>query len=189
MCRRRECSWITCWLAYLVNYQTRLMPPTCINWYFSQVFICCSLVHPTPLSPSSSSMSLSINSPQSPRCSTPLFSKQRRTRPFIACELCRQRAFQSINEHEDKTKVSQVKTTHEKQPHHHSTTLHYYQYPTNNISRSIRRRRDRRRSSMDQLLVWILWNTLSCCFSWTVMITDQSIHVEFCSPCFLCINR
>ena len=102
-------------------------------------------------------MSLSINSPQSPRCSTPLFSKQRRTRPFIACELCRQRAFQSINEHENKTKVSQVKKTHEKQQHHqHSTTLHYYQYPTNNISRSIRRRRDRRRSSMDQLLVWIL---------------------------------
>lgn len=106
-------------------------------------------------------MSLSINSPQSPRCSTPLFSKQRRTRPFITCELCRQRAFQSINEHENKSKVSQVKKTHEKQQqhhHHHSTTLHYhqYQYPTNNISRSIRRRRVRRRSSMEQLLVWIL---------------------------------
>lgn len=102
-------------------------------------------------------MSLSINSPQSPRCSTPLFSKQRRTRPFIACELCRQRAFQSLNEHENKTKDSQMKKTHEKQHnYHHSTTLHYYQYQTNNISSTIRRRPNRRRSSVDQLLVWII---------------------------------
>jgi hypothetical protein len=100
---------------------------------------------------------LSINSPQSPRCSTPVFSKQRRTRPFIACELCRQRAFQSLNENENKTKDNHVKKDQEKQ-HHHSATLHYYQYQTNSTSTSssIRRRRDRRRSSIDQLLVWIL---------------------------------
>jgi hypothetical protein len=102
---------------------------------------------------------MSINSPQSPRCSTPLFSTQRRTRPFIACELCRQRAFQSLNENENKTKDNHVKKDQEKQPnyhHHHSATLHYYQHQTNSTSSSIRRRRDRRRSSIDQLLVWIL---------------------------------
>jgi len=109
------------------------------------------------LSTSSSSISLSINSPQSPRCSTPLFSKQRRTRPFIACELCRQRAFQSLNYNENKNKDNQVKREHDKQQsyHHHSATLHYYQYQTNNNS-SIRRHRERRRSSVDQLLVWIV---------------------------------
>jgi hypothetical protein len=101
-----------------------------------------------------------MNSPQSPRCSTPLFSKQRRTRPFIACELCRQRAFQSLNYQENKTKDHQVKKENDKQQsyhhhHHHSATLHYYQYQTNNNS-SLRRRRDRRRSSIDQLLVWIV---------------------------------
>jgi uncharacterized Zn finger protein (UPF0148 family) len=116
------------------------------------------LAHPTtPLSTSSSSISLSINSPQSPRCSTPLFSKQRRTRPFIACELCRQRAFQSFNEDENKNKETEVKKKNDKQEsyhHHHSATLHYYQYQNNNSS--IRRRRDRRRSSIDQLLVWII---------------------------------
>jgi hypothetical protein len=159
MCRRRECSWITCWLGYLVKYQMRPMP-TIVNWIFlCQVFICCSLAHPTTLSTSSSSISLSINSPQSPRCSTPLFSKQRRTRPFIACELCRQRAFQSLNYNENRTtKDNQIKKDNDKQQsyHHHSTTLHYYQYQTNNNSSSIRRRRDRRRSSIDQLLVWIV---------------------------------
>jgi hypothetical protein len=133
--------------------------PTFVNWIWCQVFICCYLVHPTTLSTSSSSISLSINSPSSsPRCSTPLFSKQRRTRPFLACELCRQRAFQSLNYNENQTKDNQVKKEHDKQQqsyHHHSATLHYHQYQTNNSS-SIRRRRDRRRSSIDQLLVWIV---------------------------------
>ncbi|CAF3196942.1 unnamed protein product [Rotaria sp. Silwood2] len=48
-------------------------------------------VHPI----STTSSSLPKNSPQSPRCSTPLFAKQRRSRPFIACELCRERAFRT----------------------------------------------------------------------------------------------
>ncbi|CAF1010637.1 unnamed protein product [Adineta steineri] len=98
-----------------------------------------------------------MNSPQSPRCSTPLFAKQRRTRPFIACELCRQRAFQSINSDENKTKDNEIEKKNSKQQqhhHHHSTTLQYYQYQTN--TSSIRRRRRRQRSSIDQLLVWIV---------------------------------
>ncbi|CAF1046473.1 unnamed protein product [Adineta steineri] len=113
--------------------------------------------HPTTLSFSSPSKSFSMNSPQSPRCSTPLFAKQRRTRPFIACELCRQRAFQSINSDENKTKDNEIEKKNSKQQqhhHHHSTTLQYYQYQTN--TSIIRRRRRRQRSSMDQLLVWIV---------------------------------
>ncbi|CAF0871209.1 unnamed protein product [Adineta ricciae] len=115
--------------------------------------------HPTTLSISSSAVSSAMSSPQSPRCSTPVFAKQRRTRPFIACELCRQRAFQSVNTDNQKQKESSVKkkTSKEPSPHrhyHHSATLQYYQYQTNTSS-SLRRRR-RQRSSVDQLLVWIV---------------------------------
>ena len=78
----------------------------------------------------------SRNSPQSPRCSTPLFAKQRRTRPFIACELCRQRAFESFDE---KKHIS----------HHPSTTLFHYE---NQINSKIQRGQ----TSIDQLLVWIV---------------------------------
>ncbi len=98
---------------------------------FSFIF----LAHPV-----STSSYFSTNSPQSPRCSTPLFSKQRRTRPFIACELCRQRAFESLNE--DKNEKKHIS-------YHRSTTLVHYQ---NQTSTKIRRRR----SSIDQLLVWIV---------------------------------
>ncbi len=121
--------------------------------FLCQVFI--YLAHPTT---SSTSRSLSINSSESPRCSTPLFAKQRRTRPFIVCELCRQRAFQSSNSDENKNKDHEIKMKNDKQQiyhhHHHSATLQYYQYQTTNSS--IRRQRDRRRSSIDQLLVWII---------------------------------
>jgi len=86
-----------------------------------------------------------MNSSESPRCSTPLFAKQRRTRPFIVCELCRQRAFQSSNSDKNKDHEIKMKTDH------HSATLQYYQYQTTNSS--IRRQR---RSSIDQLLVWII---------------------------------
>ncbi len=95
-----------------------------------KIFIC-FLAHPM-----STSSYFSTNSPQNPRCSTPLFAKQRRTRPFIACELCQQRAFQSLNE---KNHISHLR----------STTLCHYQNQTNT-------KIHRRRSSMDQLLVWIV---------------------------------
>ncbi|CAF1665252.1 unnamed protein product, partial [Adineta ricciae] len=116
--------------------------------------------HPTTLSNSSSAVSSAMSSPQSPRCSTPVFAKQRRTRPFIACELCRQRAFQSVNTDNQKQKESSVKKKSSKEPsphrhYHHSATLQYYQYQTNTSS-SLRRRRRRQRSSVDQLLVWIV---------------------------------
>jgi hypothetical protein len=100
-----------------------------------KIFIC-FLAHPI----STSSSYFSTNSPQSPRCSTPLFAKQRRTRPFIACELCRQRAFESLNENKNEKKHIS---------HHRSATLCHYQ---NQTSRKIHRRR----SSIDQLLVWIV---------------------------------
>ncbi|CAF2133790.1 unnamed protein product, partial [Rotaria magnacalcarata] len=105
--------------------------------------------HPMTLSTSSLS---TTNSPQSPRCSTPLFAKQRRTRPFIVCELCRQRAFQSSDYQRNKNQDNQIKKSNDNQQtsHHHSATLHYYQYQTN--TSTIRRRR----SSIDQLLVWII---------------------------------
>ena len=94
------------------------------------------LVHPI----STSTSSFPRNSPNSPRCSTPLFAKQRRSRAFIACELCRERAFQSLNENKnDKKHIS----------HHCSTTLCHYQNQTNT-------KYHRRRSSIDQLLVWIV---------------------------------
>ncbi|CAF4527354.1 unnamed protein product, partial [Rotaria magnacalcarata] len=80
----------------------------------------------------------------------PLFAKQRRTRPFIVCELCRQRAFQSSDYQRNKNQDNQIKKSNDNQQtsHHHSATLHYYQYQTN--TSTIRRRR----SSIDQLLVW-----------------------------------
>ncbi|CAF0798369.1 unnamed protein product [Rotaria sp. Silwood1] len=110
--------------------------------------------HPITLSNSSSSILSSTNSTQSPRCSTPLFAKQRRTRPFIVCELCRQHAFQTLNYQRNKIQQNQIKKSNdqEKNSHHHSATLHYYQSQTN-TSHSIR---SRRRSSIDQLLVWIV---------------------------------
>ncbi|CAF1385157.1 unnamed protein product [Rotaria sp. Silwood1] len=92
-----------------------------------------------PISTSSSS-SFPRNSSQSPRCSTPLFAKQRRSRPFIACELCRERAFQTLDENKNEKKHIS---------HHYSTTLCHYQYQTNT-------KIHRRRSSIDQLLVWIV---------------------------------
>ncbi|CAF0847492.1 unnamed protein product [Rotaria sordida] len=92
-----------------------------------------------PISTSSSS-SFPRNSPQSPRCSTPLFAKQRRSRPFIACELCRERAFQTSNDNKNEKKHIS---------HHYSTTLCHYQYQTST-------KIHRRRSSIDQLLVWIV---------------------------------
>ncbi|UJR15587.1 hypothetical protein I4U23_002523 [Adineta vaga] len=113
----------------------------------------------TTLSTSSSAVSSAMESPQSPRCSTPVFAKQRRTRPFIACELCRQRAFQSINSDENKLKENQMTKQTSKQPthHHHSTTLQYYQYqPNTSSSLRRRRRRQQQHSSVDQLLVWIV---------------------------------
>lgn len=100
------------------------------------------LAHPISTTTTTKSSSyFSSNSPESPRCSTPLFAKQRRTRPFIACELCRQRAFESLNENknEEKKKIS----------HHRSTTLCQYQ---NQTSTKIHRRP----SSIEQLLVWIV---------------------------------
>ena len=111
------------------------------------------LAHPMTLPSYSSSVHFSANSPRSPRCSTPLFAKQRRTRPFIVCELCRQRAFQSLNYEQNKNRHNQIIKRNENQSttHSHSTTL---QYQTHTSSR--RRRRDRRCSSIDQLLVWII---------------------------------
>lgn len=112
------------------------------------------LAHPTTLSSASSTMA----SPQSPRCSTPLFAKQRRTRPFIACELCRQRAFQPAPSEQPPTNDNPPKIRSNKTPihhhhhHHHSATLQLCQYKGN--SSSLRRRRQR--SSIDQLLVWIV---------------------------------
>ncbi|CAF0737066.1 unnamed protein product [Adineta steineri] len=95
----------------------------------------------TAVHPTSTSSYFSTNSPpQSPRCSTPLFSKQRRTRPFIVCELCRQRAFESLDENKnEKDHIS----------YHRSTTSVHYQKQTSIKSH-------RRRSSIDQLLVWII---------------------------------
>jgi hypothetical protein len=95
-----------------------------------KIFIC-FLAHPI-----STSSYFSANSPQSPRCSTPLFAKQRRTRPFIACELCRQRAFGTFDENKH---ISP----------HRSTTLFHYQSQTSS-------KIHRRRSSINQLLVWIV---------------------------------
>ncbi|CAF1142363.1 unnamed protein product [Adineta ricciae] len=94
----------------------------------------------TAVHPVSTSSYFSATSPRSPRCSTPIFAKQRRTRPFIACELCRQRAFASMNPNKPEQKhVS----------YHHTTTLVHCQNQTNLKVR-------RRRSSIEQLLVWIV---------------------------------
>lgn len=103
-----------------------------------------------------STTSSALNPTQSPRCSTPLFAKQRRTRPFIVCDLCRQRAFQSLNYQRNKNQDNQLKKSNDNPSippshhHHHSATLHYYQYPTNTTSI------DQQRTSIDQLLVWII---------------------------------
>ncbi|CAF0836251.1 unnamed protein product [Rotaria sordida] len=109
--------------------------------------------HPITLSNSSSTVLSSTNSTQSPRCSTPLFAKQRRTRPFIVCELCRQHAFQTLNYQRNKNQYQQIKKSNNNQQnfHHHSTTLDYYQHQTNTSSIH-----SRRRSAIDQLLVWIV---------------------------------
>ncbi|UJR31076.1 hypothetical protein I4U23_018585 [Adineta vaga] len=93
--------------------------------------------------PISTSSYSSTNSPRSPRCSTPIFAKQRRTRPFIACELCRQRAFASIDE--NKTEQKHVS-------YHHTTTTTTLVRYQNQTSLKVRRRR----SSIEQLLVWIV---------------------------------
>ena len=77
---------------------------------------------------------------ESPRCSTPLFPKQRRTRPFIACDLCRQRAMNDMKT-TSSTKPEKKKSHPIKQTQLISTT-------TANIRR--------RCSALDQLLVWII---------------------------------
>lgn len=98
-----------------------------------------------PIGSSSSSSFCPTESSESPRCSTPVFAKQRRTRPFIACELCRQRAFQTPNENDTKNEKAHVHHHH----HHRSTTLFYQ--PSQSTMKT-----QRRRSSIAQLLVWIV---------------------------------
>ena len=98
-----------------------------------------------PIGSSSSSSFCPTDSSESPRCSTPVFAKQRRTRPFIACELCRQRAFQTPNENDTKNEKAHAHHHH----HHRSTTLFYQ--PSQSTMKT-----QRRRSSIAQLLVWIV---------------------------------
>ncbi|CAF0776066.1 unnamed protein product [Didymodactylos carnosus] len=80
----------------------------------------------------------------SPRCSTPWYSKQHRTRPYIVCELCRQKAVMSVVDTSLSANISKVKKKHTT---FNSTKMHQ------NYPKLVKKSR---RSSMNQLLVWIL---------------------------------
>lgn len=92
--------------------------------------------------------SLSLTN-ESPRCSTPLYPKQRRTRPFIACDLCRQRAMKDL-----KT----TSTKHNKEKSHPVKQTQFISNSTSTVKMTKTSNIRRRCSALDQLLVWIIWD-------------------------------
>ncbi|CAF0767946.1 unnamed protein product [Didymodactylos carnosus] len=94
-------------------------------------------------------LSSSWSPTQTPRCSTPLYSKQRRTRPFIACELCRRKAFMSVLGSSSSNNI----TTSAVQKK--NSTFYCRKAQHQNYSK-LATKKSHPRTSIDQLLVWIL---------------------------------
>lgn len=156
-----NCSSISCWLDALdgAHQQSKdkektscrqLICPMNVNhWFLFVIILEQGNVSSSDISSMKSANSTSFSS--APRCSTPVYSKQRRTRPFIVCELCRQRAFQTPK------KTPQSKSNrHKRTPNDKDKSLQCFS-KTKTTSNSTHRIVQHRQASVDQLLVWIVW--------------------------------